>query len=208
MHLETVIAMALNEELDPKQITANIRSRRSVYPKDYSGKVVERWIIDEMLENANWAPNHKLTEPWRFQVFTGSGLKRFADFQAERYKLLAQSNGDFLDAKYQKLLSKPLLCSHIISIGMVRDPGEKVPEIEEIEAVSCAVMNMWLTASAYGVGCYWSSGGVTYDPEAKSFFGLSEKDKLLGFMYVGIPSNHPSARTPTPLNGKVEWIED
>ncbi|HET9056771.1 MAG TPA: nitroreductase [Chitinophagaceae bacterium] len=189
----------------PEQINELIKSRRSTYPKQYApGKKVDDSIVNQMLENANLAPTHKLTEPWRFIVFTGEGLKRFAQYQADMYK--KKETTSFKEDKYQKLLTNPLLASHIISIGMKRN--EKIPEVEEIASVSCAVQNMYLTATAYGIGCYWTTGGVTYYEEAREFFGLEKDDKLLGFFYLGaiaIPSS-PSNRKP--IDEKVKWVRE
>ena len=183
-----------------------IRNRRSIYPNMYTGDRVDDEVINQMLENANWAPSHKLTNPWRFCVFTGDGLKKLADFQSELYNNISTKAGNFLESKFEMLKTKPLLASHIISIGMRRDPKERLPEIEEIEAVACAVQNMYLTASAYGIGCYWGSGGITYVESAKFFFGLDAKDKLLGFLYIGIPKNIPEGRRE-PIADKVKWIK-
>ena len=183
-----------------------IRNRRSIYPNMYTGDRVDDEVINQMLENANWAPSHKLTNPWRFCVFTGDGLKKLADFQSELYNNISTKASNFLESKFEMLKTKPLLASHIISIGMRRDPKERLPEIEEIEAVACAVQNMYLTASAYGIGCYWGSGGITYVESAKFFFGLDAKDKLLGFLYIGIPKNIPEGRRE-PIADKVKWIK-
>ena len=183
-----------------------IRNRRSIYPNMYTGERVDDEVINQMIENANWAPAHKLTNPWRFCVFTGEGLKILADFQSELYKNISTKAGNFLESKFEMLKTKPLLASHIISIGMRRDPKERLPEIEEVEAVACAVQNMYLTASAYGIGCYWGSGGITYVESAKEFFGLNLNDKLLGFLYIGIPKNVPEGRRE-PIDDKVKWIK-
>lgn len=182
-----------------------IKNRRSSFPKQYvPGKKIEDAIINQMLENANWAPTHKLTEPWRFTVFTGDGLKRFAQYQADMYKKMEADN--FREDKYQKLLTNPLLASHIISIGMKRN--EKVPEVEEIISVACALQNMYLTAAAYGIGCYLTTGGVTYYEEAKLFFGLESKDKLLGFFYIGEIAVPSASGTRTPFEEKVNWVRE
>lgn len=195
-------------EIDINIASQLIRNRRSIFPNMYSGEKVDDGIIEKMLENANWAPTHRFTEPWRFVVFKGSGLKKLADFQAERYKEKSAGNGDFDQVKYEKLQKKPLLCSHIIAIGMRRDPENRVPEIEEVCAVSCAVQNMWLTATAAGVGCYWSTGGTTFDEDAKPFFNLSEADKLLGFLYIGMPKTKwPNGRDRISMEEKVKWVE-
>ena len=162
--------------ITPEQINKLIQNRRSLYPAVYSDETVDDTIIEAILENANWAPTHKLTQPWRFTVFSGEGLKKLADFQADLYRKVTETDGSFDQKKYEKLQKKPLLCSHIIAIGMKRDSKERVPEIEEVMATACAVQNMYLTASAYGVGGYWGTGGITYYEEAKSFFGLGSED--------------------------------
>ncbi|MFY0653359.1 MAG: nitroreductase [Cyclobacteriaceae bacterium] len=189
-----------------EEINNLIRNRRSIYPNMYSGEVINQSIINEILENANWAPTHGLTEPWRFTVFAGDGLKKLASFQSELYKKHATEQGNYDQAKYMKLASKPLLASHIISIGMKRGSNAKIPEIEEVASVACAVQNMYLTATANGIGCYWGSGGVTYFEEAKPFFGLGEDDKLLGFLYLGIPKTKwPEGRRKS-IDEKVTWV--
>lgn len=189
-----------------EEVNRLISQRRSIYPTMFSGEAVPDAVVEQLLENANWAPTHALTEPWRFRVFSGSGLQKLADFQSALYKEKTEARGEFDESKYRKLLEKPLQCSHIISIGLQRDAKGKVPEIEEVESVACAVQNMYLTAAAYGVGCYWGSGGVTYWPEAKEFFGLRDNDKLLGFLYLGMPrTSWPKGRR-RPIEEKVEWI--
>lgn len=190
-----------------EEVNRLIRERRSVYPNMYSEEKVDRRIIEQMLENANWAPTHAKTEPWRFVVFSGEGIKRFADLQAEVYKVHAQAKDNFEEKKYVKLKNKPLLASHIIAIIMKRTEGTKIPAVEEIEATACAVQNMYLTATAYGVGSYWSSGGMTYLEEAKSHFSLEEEDHILGFMYVGIPAGKWPQGKRGAYEEKVQWVE-
>lgn len=182
-----------------------IRTRRAMYTNMFSGEVVDDHIIEEMLENAHWAPSHKHTLPWRFSVFKGEGLKSLGEFQGELY--VQKSGDDFNEQKLQKLKQKPMACSHVIAIGMKRDEKERVPEVEEICAVACAVQNMWLTASAHRIGCYWSTGGVTYEEDAKQFFGLDEKDKLLGFLYIGMPQTDrwPEGKR-TGSEAHVKWF--
>lgn len=194
--------------ITPEQATELIQNRRSIYPAVYSDVPVDDLVIKEMLENANWAPTHRLTQPWRFVVFAGEGRQRFADFQSGLYEELTRADGTFEQKQYDKLKQKPLLCSHIIAIGMRRDPRKSVPEIEEVMATACAVQNMYLTAAAYRVGCYWGTGGVTYREEAKSYFGLGAEDKLLGFLFVGTPKieNWPSSKR-SPISEKTQWVD-
>ncbi len=193
-------------QLSPNQFNELIRNRRSVFPKQFSaGKIVPRAIIEQMLINATWAPSHGQTEPWHFNVFSGDGLKKLANFQAEMYR--QQSGENFVQTNYQKLLETPLLASHVISIGMKRTTAKRIPEIEDIEAVACAVQNMYLTTTAYGVGGYWTTGGTTYMEGAKSFFGLGEQDKLLGFFYIGEIEVPSATGKRVAINEKVTWID-
>ncbi|RYF82243.1 MAG: nitroreductase, partial [Chitinophagaceae bacterium] len=193
--------MAYNVE----EINDLIRNRRSVFPKQFAeGKKIDDAIVAQILENATWAPSHGQTEPWRFVVFTGEGLKKLATFQAELYKKEAGEN--FKEATYQNLSANPLKASHVIALCMKRDPNKKFPEVEEIAAVSCAVQNMYLSTTAYGVGGYWTTGGVTYKQSAKEFFGLGEDDKLLGFFYLGQVAVPSTAGKRKPIEEKVEWV--
>lgn len=192
--------------MKPSEVDQLIRHRRSVFPKDYSGEKVSDDIIHQMLENANWAPTHKFTEPWRFVVFTGEGLKQLAAFQSECYKEVTTADGTFREDKYQSLLEKPLEASHIIVIGMKRDESKRLPEWEELGAVFCAIQNMYLTATAYGIGCYLSTGGITNFVEAKSYFGLGVEDKLCGFFHVGIPKGKVPDSKRKPVSEKVKWV--
>lgn len=188
------------------EINQLLKTRRSIFPTLYTGEKVDDKIISQMLENANWAPNHKLTEPWRFKVFTGEGLKKLGEIQAAVYKEVTEKDGTFTQKKYENLLEKPLTASHVILISMHRDEKESVPEVEEISAVACAVQNMYLTATAYGVGCYWGTGGITYFDESKSALGIAPKDRIMGFMYVGIPKKWPDSPPKGTIDDKIEWV--
>ena len=196
-----------NGAIEPAQFDLLIKSRRSVFPKQFiPGKHIPDEIVAQLLENANWAPNHKNTEPWRFSVFTNEGLKKFATFQADRYKKTAGEK--FKEMQYEKLLATPLLCSHIISIGMKRSIEVSIPEFEEIAAVASAVQNIYLSTAVYGIGGYWTTGGVTFDEEAKEFFGLAKEDKLLGFFYLGYVETPSVAGKRRPIEDKTVWVRE
>ena len=194
-------------EYNVDEVNRLIRKRRSVFPKQFANEQsVPDEIVNQILENATWAPTHGLTEPWHFIVFTGAGLKKLADFQSELYK--ATAGEKFKENKYQNLVVNPLKASHVIAICMKRDPDKKIPEVEEIESVAAAVQNIYLTVTAYGLGGYWTTGGITYNEKAKEFFGLGEDDKLLGFFYLGqvaVPS--PDGKRKS-IEEKVQWIKE
>lgn len=189
--------------LTPVIVNQLIRSRRSVFVDQFEkDKKIPDQIILEILENANAAPTHKLTEPWRFTVFCGEGLLTLAEKQAAIYK--ANAGSSFKQNKYEKLLITPQQCSHVIAIGLKRN--KTVPEIEEIAAVSCAIENIYLSLSPYGIGGYLSTGGITYMDAAKELVGLGQEDIFIGFFYLGYIKIPTSPRTPGILEDKITWI--
>ena len=88
---------------------------------------------------------------------------------------------------------------------MYRDPAQSIPEWEEIAAVSCAVQNMWLSATALGIGAYWSSPKSIH--AAQDLLDLKDGEQCLGFFYMG---NYKGADLPgkrSPLETKVSWLK-
>lgn len=192
-----------------EEVNKIIRGRRSMFVAQFKeNDPIEDSIIEEMLENARWAPTHKLTQPWRFIVYKGEGLKTFGKYQAELYKKRAEKNGTpFIDATYEKFLNNPQKASHVIAILLNRSEG--IPLMEEISAVAMAVQNMYLTASAHGLAGYWGTGGPTFWPEAREDFGLEGEDMLMGFFYVAKPATDqwPAGKRET-MEDKVAWITE
>ena len=189
-----------------KQLNELIHQRRSTKPRYFNGQKIADSTIWQILENANWAPTHGLTQPWRFKVFTDGGLPKLADFQANVYQQITPST-DFKPEKYERMKTNVLQSSHVVAICMKRQVSEKIPKIEEIEAVACSVQNMALTASAYGICSFWGSGGITYTQELKDFLGLGDNDLCLGYLYLGYSDRpNPSSRRD-PIQDKVEWID-
>ena len=188
------------------EINHLLRNRRSVFPKQLEeGKHIPDGIIEQIMENATCAPSHGNLQPWKFIVFTNKGLSRLATFQSELYKESAGEN--FKPATYENLKSNPLKASHVIAICMKRDPNKKFPEVEEICATATAVQNIYLSVAAYGLGGYWTTGGVTYNEKAKPFFGLENDDKLLGFFYIGYVAVPSPAKNRAPVDEKVQWVK-
>lgn len=175
-------------------------------PAHYTGAAVDDALVRTLLENATYAPTHKRTEPWRFVVFMRGGLNRLAELQAECYRKVTQANNTFKEERYRGLQTKPLQSACIIAIGMKRDEKASLPEIEEAGAVFCAIENMYLTAAAYGLGCYLSTGGITYFEEAKPLFGLGPADRLIGFFHLGVPKDWPVAHERRPVDDVTQWI--
>lgn len=193
--------------MDALEFVSNIiRSRRSVKTAQFkAGEKIPDEVIRLALENATWAPTHGRTEPWHFIVYTGAAIERLSDFQAELYK--TESGEGFTEAKYRKLNESYRTASHVIAICHKRSPATRIPDIEEVAAVSAAVQNLALTIHAAGYGGYWTTGGVTYYTSARPFFGLGDNDKLLGFYLAGVVAETPKAPARKPMAEKTTWLE-
>lgn len=196
----------MENKIDATLFNEIVQNRRSVFPYHFEkGKRIPDEIIWQILENANRAPTHKMTEPWRFTVFTGEGLQHFSKMQSEVYSKYAGEK--FKETKLLNLTNYPLMSSHVIAIGMKRNNENIIPEIEEIIATASAIENMYLTVAAYELGGYLSTGGITYIEEAKSYFDLKADDKLIGFFYIGYPANVPDTLSKRkPVKEKVKWV--
>lgn len=186
------------------EITELIRNRRTIYPEQFSDRKVHKEQVELILNNALWAPTHGNTQPWRFKVFMDDARQDLSDFLSETYLKITPKEAQN-DAKLAKLLTRPLKSSVIIAVCMERQKEEKILEIEEVEAVACAVQNMHLTCTAYGLGGFWSTPKLIYTSDANEFLGLGEKDKCLGLFYVGYAAIEWPKSHRKPLEYVTEW---
>lgn len=183
-----------------------IERRRNVKPSFFTGEVIPDSDVLAILNTANWAPTHGYTEPWRFVVFSGNAIADFANFQSKLYESLTP-NERFEERKFAKLKEIPLLASHIIAIAVSPVLKSKIPLIEEIVATSCAVQNMLLTAASKSIAVHWTSGGMTYTEEMKSFLGCKTKDLILGFLYLGKAPDkiNKKGKRVSLISEKITW---
>ncbi len=158
-----------------------IEKRRSIYPKDYTGAAIPDEVLEEILNSANFAPNHKKTRPWLFKVFRGEEKTVLGQTIAELYKNSTPPQL-FVEKKYRDIPDKIAKSNAVVSI-CVNFSG-LLPEWEEIAATAMAVQNMYLTSTAQNVGCYWSSHAVT--AQLGKFLNLEENQKCLGLFYMGM----------------------
>lgn len=189
------------------EITELMRNRRTIFPEQYSERKVHREQVELILNNALWAPTHGNTQPWRFHVFMEDGLTRLSDFLGKTY-LETTPKEHQNDMKLAKLITRPLKSSVVIAVSMSRQPEQRIPEVEEIEAVACAVQNMYLTATAYGLGAFWSTPKLVYSSEMNAFLGLGEADKCLGLVYLGYPAIEWPKSHRKPLEYVTKWINE
>lgn len=188
------------------EINDLIRNRRTIFPEQFSSRAVHKEIIDLVLTNATWAPTHGMTQPWRFKVFVGNGLKKLADFVPELYRSTTFPDS-FKQAKFDKMKMRLQNSGVVIAVCLHRDRTEKILEIEEVEAVACAVQNMYLSCTAYGLGAFWATPKIIYLKEMNEFLGIEQMDKCLGLFYLGYPAQPWPVSHRKPLEYVTEWIE-
>lgn len=190
--------------LEDEFLLTALKNRRSV------SRVAEEEppeaLIRTMLEAATWAPNHHLTEPWRFFVFRGAARAKLGAVMGEAAARREDDPGK-AEAARGRMLQKPLRAPYIIAVATEPDPAERIFEVEEIAAAAAATQNMLLAAEALGLGAIWRSGWVTYCDEVREYLGLSERATVLGFVYVGYTSFPAAARVRQPVEAVTTWME-
>lgn len=133
------------------------------------------------------------------------GRQQLSDFLGKAYLELTPTEMQN-DAKLAKLVARPMRTSVVIAVCMERQPEEKILEIEEIEAVACAIQNMHLSCTAYGLGGFWSTPKLIYTQQMNEFLKLGEKDKCIGLFYIGYPAIEWPKAHRKPLEYTTEWI--
>ncbi len=186
-----------------KELSEIISKRRTVGPTMYLDKPISNKTILEILENANWAPTHKKTEPWRFKIFKDERLKDLSHYMGAYYKENTEAS-KFSEMKYKRTLQKSLRSGCVIAICMYNDPDVSIPEWEEVAAIACAVQNIWLSCTTLGIGAYWSSPKSII--EAKQFLRLKENEKCLGLFYMGYIDELDIRSKRAPIEEKIEWM--
>jgi nitroreductase len=183
-----------------------IKKRSAVYPKSYNGSPISRETILELLDYANRAPSHRKTEPWRFGVFySEEARERLAEFLASDYKTQNAGPG-FSDFKCKKILKKPAQSAAVLAIILKRDEEERVPEWEEIAAVSMSVQNIWLACTEKNIGCYWSSPSAMTQ-RATEFLSLKPGERCLGLLYMGnIDNPEIKDKEIGSIHDKIYWL--
>lgn len=187
------------------QVSALIQRRRAVPPKFYTpGKPVDRAIIEQLLENANWAPTHKRTEPWRFRVFhSEESRQRLSAYLSAFYQKNTPPDL-FSEEKMLAAGANPLKAGAVIAIVLRPDPAANLPEFEEVASVAIAVQNIWLSCAAIGLGGFWATPRAAL--EANEFLQLDDTERCLGFFYLAwheMPAEVPGKRGE--VSEKITW---
>lgn len=189
--------------LEDEFLLTALKNRRSI------SRVAEQEppeaLIRTMIEAATWAPNHHLTEPWRFFIFRGDARARLGEVMGHA-SAGRETDADKAEAARERMLLKPMRAPYVIAVAAEPDVSERTFEIEEIAATAAATQNMLLAAEALGLGAIWRSGWVTYCDEIRDFLGLSGRATVLGFVYVGYTSLPASARVRQPADAVTTWM--
>lgn len=184
-----------------------LRTRRSLKPEHLLPDPVERAKIEQVLEAANWAPSHGLTEPWRFIVFQGDARKSLVATVVETMVEDGQPPLPVGDPRRTSVEQKMLRAPVTIAIVCAASSSPKIIEHEEIISTGIAVQNLHLAATAIGLGGYWTSGKKAFHPKMAAFLGLTPPARCLGFFYLGYPKGPIPAGTRKPWQDKVSWVE-
>jgi nitroreductase len=183
-------------------VTDLIKSRRSIFPKSYIEKEIPDYLIKQILDNGNWAPNHKKTEPWRFKIFKGESLRTLGEYLAN---YLEKNKDDVPQSKLDRTKKKPVQSACVVAIILHKDLEERLPEWEELAATACAVQNIWLSCTALGIGSYWSSPSAIIN--AHKFLNLKDNEQCLGLFYMGYYDNSIEFQSERgAIEEKIEWI--
>jgi len=187
-----------------------IKNRKSTFVNGLrKGGKIDDPVIENLLENASWAPSHGLVQAWHFKVFAGEGVKKFFKVQQEIYKKITPPD-KFFDFKYEAYSEKWQRVSHVIAIVAQRDPHKRFPKQEDLVSVACAVENIYLSLEGLGIAGYLSTGDTCYSEPMREFLGLAAEDEPVGFFILGLPDESVvrPPRTRIAVSEKTEWIRE
>jgi nitroreductase len=163
-----------------------IRSRRT--HKAYVPEPVDRETIDELVELARWAPNHNLTNPWRFRVVGPEALGR-----------LKRAAGAEAAGKLDRAPTL-IVCSCALT-------GDEVQDEEDLHATAIAAYIVLLAAHARGLGGYWRTPGVLRTEAGRRAVGLVSGERFVGLLHLGRPASDKPAPERAPTASVVEYLD-
>lgn len=169
-------------------------SRRTTYA--FVDRPVPPEAIARALEAARWAPNHKLTEPWRFRVLGPETTAQVAAIAGRLAREKASSASEEDREKQgrraeEKITGVPAL----VAVAQVRTPEDPFRDREDFAAVTCAIHNFVLSLWAEGIGCQWSTGAVTRHADTARRLGIEPPTlEIVGLLRIGYPAQLPAAR--------------
>jgi nitroreductase len=167
------------------ELEAAVRSRRT--HKAFEPEPVDHETIEALFELARFAPNHHLTEPWRFRVL---GPEAFA-------RLVAAGAPN----EASKLGRAPTLV-----VASTRLNGDAYQDREDVLATACAVYIVLLAAHSRGLASYWRTPALLETPEGRAAVGLSADEEFVALIHLGRPSTSPPAKERKPVAEYLEFL--
>jgi nitroreductase len=164
-----------------------IRTRRT--HKAYRPEPVDRATLEELLELARWAPNHHLTEPWRFRVLGRQARERLKD-----------AAGPEAAAKLDRAPT-------LIVASQVRQPDDPVADEEDFAAAVIASYLILLGAHARGLAGYWRTPAVLRAPEGRAAVGIAEGERVLGLLHLGPPRQEQRPPDRAPVDAYARFLD-
>jgi nitroreductase len=181
-----------------------ILSRTSV--RQYRAEPVPPELIGRLLECAVRAPNHKLTEPWRFVVLTGAARDKFAAIRAQhRLKRFEDPSSSEALAAAEKVRREAQATPAYVIVSSVVNPDELTRQ-EDYAATMMAVGNLIVAAQSLGLGTFLRTGGVMEDQGLLDLAQIPENQRIVAIVSVGYPSDQAPPRRRTPWSELTRWV--
>jgi nitroreductase len=136
-----------------------------------------------MLDAADAAPDHGRLHPWRLEVLDDATRGRLS----EAYAAAAAARDEDAEA-VARARSKPLRGPTVVAAVVRTVAHPRVPVWEQLAAAACAVQNLCLAATALGFGSAWRTGTAIEDPGVRAVLGLTDDERLIGFVHLGTPA--------------------
>ncbi len=182
-----------------------ISSRTSV--RRFRPEPVPRPVIQQLLECAVRAPNHKLTEPWRFVVLTGGARDRLAEIRAQhRLKRFTDPAGAEAMAGADKVRREARETPVFVIVLTAVSPDEITRE-EDYAATMMALGNLMTAAQAMGLGTYLRTGGVMREPALLELAQVPDGFRIVGVLSLGYPSEAEPPRRRKPPTELTRWLD-
>lgn len=179
-----------------------IRSRRSI--KRFTERPVTREEIETLLAAATLAPNHRLTNPWRFYVLGPEARHAYGLALGER-KAKRIENPDAARTTRDTVAAEHRALPAMIAVAVVDNENPEIRE-EDYAAAMMAVQNIMLTAVELGLGTHLKTGGVMSDPAARAAVGLPPNERIVAIVNLGVPAEIPPTKKREEASALTTWV--
>jgi nitroreductase len=179
-----------------------IRARRSV--KQFTDRPVTREEIERLLDAAVHAPNHRMTQPWRFYVLGPEARRAYGAALGAR-KAKKVEDPEAARAVIEKVTATEAALPAVIAVAMVLDENPEIRE-EDYAAAMMAVQNIMLAATAMGLGSHVKTGAVMDDPRARAAVGVAEGQRIVALVQIGEPASVPEAKARKAAADVTTWV--